>query len=135
MNIEAALNLEDIRQLARRKLPKIAFDFIDGGADDEHCLRRNRDAFSQYNLVPRYLIDVSRRDQSVDLLGHRYDSPIGISPTGLAGLFRPDADCLLAQAAVARFAATSPPPFGCPPQDRVRLNKRLQSPIRIRGPK
>ena len=54
----------------------------------------------QYNLVPRYLIDVSRRDQSVDLLGHRYDSPIGISPTGLAGLFRPDADCLLALAAV-----------------------------------
>ena len=100
MNIEAALNLEDIRELARRKLPKIAFDFIDGGVDDEHCLRRNRDAFSQYNLVPRYLIDVSRRDQSVDLLGHRYDSPIGISPTGLAGLFRPDADCLLAQAAV-----------------------------------
>ena len=100
MNIEAALNLEDIRQLAKRKLPKIAFDFIDGGADDEHCLRRNREAFGQYNLVPRYLIDVSQRDQSVNLLGHRYASPIGISPTGLAGLFRPDADCMLAQAAV-----------------------------------
>ena len=92
MNIEAALNLEDIRELAKRKLPKIAFDFIDGGVDDEHCLRRNREAFGRYNLVPRYLIDVSQRDQSVKLLGHHYASPIGIAPTGLAGLFRPDAD-------------------------------------------
>ena len=100
MNIEAALNLEDIRKLAKRKLPKIAFDFIEGGADDEHGLRRNREAFGCYNLVPRYLVDVSQRDQSVNLLGHTYASPIGIAPTGLAGLFRRDADCMLAQAAV-----------------------------------
>ncbi len=99
MNIQTALNLDDIRELARRKLPRIAFDFIDGGADDEHCLRRNREAFQQYRLLPRYLVDVSRRDQSTLLLGRRYASPFGISPTGLAGLFRPDADLLLARAA------------------------------------
>jgi len=100
MNIDAALNLEDIRKMAQRKLPKIAFDFIEGGADDEHGLRRNRDAFGRFNLVPRYLVDVSHRDQSVSLFGRTYASPIGIAPTGLAGLFRLDADCLLAQAAV-----------------------------------
>lgn len=99
MNIQSALNLDDIRELARRKLPRIAFDFIDGGADDEHCLRRNREAFQQYRLLPRYLVDVSKRDQSTVLLGRRYASPFGISPTGLAGLFRPDADRLLADAA------------------------------------
>lgn len=99
MNIQSALNFDDIRELARRKLPRIAFDFIDGGADDEHCLRRNREAFQQYRLLPRYLIDVSKRDQSTVLLGRRYASPFGISPTGLAGLFRPDADRLLAEAA------------------------------------
>lgn len=99
MNIQTALNLDDIRELARRKLPRIAFDFIDGGADDEHCLRRNREAFQQYRLLPRYLVDVSRRDQSAVLLGRRYASPFGISPTGLAGLFHPDADVLLARAA------------------------------------
>jgi (S)-mandelate dehydrogenase len=99
MNIQTALNLDDIRDLARRKLPRIAFDFIDGGVDDEHCLRRNREAFQQYRLLPRYLVDVSRRDQSTVLLGRRYASPFGISPTGLAGLFRPDADFLLARAA------------------------------------
>lgn len=98
-SLQSAINLEDLRELARRKLPRIAFDFIDGGADDEHCLRRNREAFLRYRLVPRYLRDVTARDSSVMLFGRRYASPIGISPTGLAGLFRPDADRLLAQAA------------------------------------
>ena len=102
MNIHSALNLEDMRQLARRKLPRIAFDFIDGGVDDEMCLKRNREAFEKYRLLPRYLRDVSKRDQSVVLFGRTYASPIGISPTGLAGLWRPDAD--LMQAAAARDA-------------------------------
>ncbi|WP_459615914.1 alpha-hydroxy acid oxidase [Bordetella sp. 2513F-2] len=101
MNIDSAVNLEDLRRMARRKLPRIAFDFIDGGVDDEICLQRNRDAFRQYRLVPRYLADVSTRDQSTELLGRRYASPFGISPTGLAGLFHPGADALLAHAAKA----------------------------------
>lgn len=102
MNLQSAINLDDMRELARRSLPRIAFDFIDGGADDELCLNRNRDAFSQHRIVPRYLRDVSLRDQTVTLLGRTYASPIGISPTGLAGLWRPDAD--LMQAAAARDA-------------------------------
>lgn len=102
MNIQSAINLDDMRLLARRSLPRIAFDFIDGGADDELCLKRNRDAFAQHRLVPRYLRDVSQRDQSVVLFGRTYSSPIGISPTGLAGLWRPGAD--LMQAAAARDA-------------------------------
>lgn len=106
MNIRSACNLEDVRTLARRKLPRIAFDFIDGGADDEHCLRRNREAFQRHQLLPRYLVDVSRRNQSTTLLGRRYASPFGISPTGLAGLFRPGADQMLARA-----AATADIPF------------------------
>ena len=101
MKVNSAVNLEDLRQMARRKLPRIAFDFIDGGVDDEECMRRNRAAFGHYQLVPRYLVDVSRRDQSTELLGRRYASPFGISPTGLAGLFHPGADELLAQAAKA----------------------------------
>lgn len=102
MNIQTAINLDDIRTLAKRRLPRIAFDFIDGGADDERCLQRNRAAFARYQLVPRYLRDVSRCDQTVQLLGRTYASPIGISPSGLAGLWRPDAD--LMQAAAARDA-------------------------------
>lgn len=99
MNIERAVNLDDLRRLAQRSLPKIAFDFIEGGADDELCLQRNRQSFERYQLLPRYLRDVSDRDLGVTLFGRRYSLPFGISPTGLAGLFWPDADLLLAAAA------------------------------------
>lgn len=99
MNLKKVINLDDFRRLAKRKLPRIAFDFIDGGADDDVCLARNRQAFQAWQLLPRYLTDVSRRDQSVVLFGHRYDSPIGISPTGMGGLFRLGADAMLAAAA------------------------------------
>lgn len=99
MNVATALNLEDLRKLAKKKLPRIAFDFLEGGVDDEHCLERNRAAFLQYQLVPRYLQDVSVRNQSRTLFGHTYASPFGISPMGMGGLFRPDADLMLAEAA------------------------------------
>ena len=101
MNIDKAVNLDDLRLLAKKRLPRIAFDFIEGGADDERCLARNRDAFQRYQLVPRYLVDVTTRNQSCTLLGRVYSSPFGISPTGLAGLFRPNADLMLAAEAAA----------------------------------
>jgi len=94
-----AINLHDFRAMARRKLPQIAFDFIDGGADDELGMVRNREAFGDYQLLPRYLNDVTIRDQSTTLFGRKYSSPIGISPTGMAGLFRVGADSMLAAAA------------------------------------
>lgn len=99
MSLDAVVNLEDLRQLARKRLPRIAFDFIDGGCDDERALVRNQAAFSRYRLVPRYLRDVEHVDATVNLFGRRYGSPVGISPMGLAGLFRPDADLMLAAAA------------------------------------
>ena len=101
MSIERAVNLDEVRLLAKRYLPKIAFDFIEGGVDDELCLRRNREAFERYAIVPRYLVDVSSRDQTTSVLGQTYAHPFGVSPMGLAGLFRPNADLMLAEAAAA----------------------------------
>lgn len=95
----SVLNYDDLRQLAKRRLPKIAYDFIEGGADDEVGLDRNFRGFDRYSLVPRYCVDVSRRDLGTELFGRRYSSPVGIAPTGLAGLFRPGADMMLARAA------------------------------------
>ncbi|MBN9264518.1 MAG: alpha-hydroxy-acid oxidizing protein [Hyphomicrobium sp.] len=92
-------NYDELRRLAKRRLPKIAYDFIEGGADGEEGLDRNFQGFSRYSLVPRYLIDVSKRDLSTELFGRRYSSPVGIAPTGLAALFRPGADLMLARAA------------------------------------
>jgi L-lactate dehydrogenase (cytochrome)/(S)-mandelate dehydrogenase len=99
MRIDHAVNLEDIREIARRRLPRIAYDFIEGGVEDEHCLERNREAFRRRPLMPRYLVDVQERSQSAELFGVTYSSPFGISPAGVAGLFRPYADRLLAEQA------------------------------------
>jgi len=99
MNLDRAVNIEDLHRMAKRRLPKIAFDFIEGGLEDERGLERNTSAFHKHRLLPRYLVDVSRRDQSQTLFGRTYSSPFGISPTGAAGLFRKGADLMLAEAA------------------------------------
>jgi (S)-mandelate dehydrogenase len=99
MKLADAVNIEDLHILAKRRLPKIAFDFIEGGVEDERGLERNRAAFQKHNLLPRYLVDVSTRNQATTIFGHNYASPFGISPTGTAGLFRRGADMMLAQAA------------------------------------
>ena len=86
--------------MAKRRLPKIAFDFIEGGLEDERGLETNTSAFHKHQLLPRYLVDVSKRDQIADHLRPRSSaSPFGISPTGGAGLFRRGADLMLAEAA------------------------------------
>jgi len=97
--MNGVVNIEDLRKLAKKRLPKIAYDFIEGGTDDEVGLVTNEQAFRKARLVPRYLVDVTTRDQSTTLFGRTYSSPIGIAPTGLAGLFRRGADLMLAEAA------------------------------------
>jgi len=99
MRVENAINIEDLHRMARRRLPKVAFDFIEGGLEDEHGLDRNTAAFHKHHLLPRYLVDVSKRDQSATIFGQTFSSPFGISPTGSAGLFRRGADMMLAEAA------------------------------------
>ncbi|MFT4432602.1 alpha-hydroxy acid oxidase [Caballeronia sp. 15715] len=98
-SLERAINIEDLRRLAQRALPKMLFDYVDGGSDDERGIRRNREAFDRWTLVPRYLRDVTQRSTVTSLLGTEYAAPFGISPTGFAGLLRPGADYMLAQAA------------------------------------
>lgn len=101
MNLNRAINIEDLRKMAKRRLPRIAYDFIEGGVEDELGIARNEASFDRQRLVPRYLVDVSHRDQSCDLFDRRYASPFGVSATGLAALFRPGADLMLAEAAAA----------------------------------
>ena len=97
--VDRAVNVDDLRKLAKRRLPKIAYDFIEGGLEDERGIARNEAAFGEFRLVPRYGVDVARIDQSTTLFGRKFASPIGIAPTGLGGLFRQGADLLLAEAA------------------------------------
>ena len=79
MKIAHAVNIEELRQEAKRYLPAMLFDFIDGGAEDEQGIARNRASFGAYRLLPRYLRDSSAASQSVTLFGRQYASPLSIS--------------------------------------------------------
>ena len=81
-----AINIDDLRTLARKRLPKTIFEFIDGGAQDEISLRANREDFERYALRTRVLTDISKRDQSTTILGEKSASPLILAPTGLAGI-------------------------------------------------
>ncbi len=101
MKLDQAINVEDLHRMAKRKLPKIIFDYIVGGVEDERGLARNEAAFHRHRLLPRYLVDVSKRDQSATVFGRTYSSPFGISPTGGVGLYRREGEVMLAEAAAA----------------------------------
>jgi isopentenyl diphosphate isomerase/L-lactate dehydrogenase-like FMN-dependent dehydrogenase len=96
-----AINIADLKKLARRRLPRILFDWVEGGAEDERGVARNEAQFARYRLLPRYLEDVQRVDLGTSLFARRCDAPFGIAPTGFAGLLRPGADLMLARAAAA----------------------------------
>ncbi|HET6307181.1 MAG TPA: alpha-hydroxy acid oxidase [Rhodopila sp.] len=97
--IDSAINIDDLKRMAKRRLPRIMFDFIEGGVEDEVGLRTNAEALRTLRLVPRYYVDTSRREQRASLFGRSYASPFGIAPTGMAGAFRRDAELYLSQAA------------------------------------
>ena len=99
MSTVRAVSIADLRTLARRRLPKAVFDFIDGAAENESTLRRNCADFDRIQFLPRVLTDVSRRNLSVSLLGRAANLPVAVGPTGLAGLAWAEADIALARAA------------------------------------
>ena len=93
---------EDARRLARRRLPWMVFDYIDGAAGEEHGERSNRGALRAVRLQPRVLVDVSERDIGAELFGERTLSPFGITPMGMCNLAAPGADLMLARMAARR---------------------------------
>ena len=100
-----AYSIDALRLLARRALPRPIFDFADGGAEDEHTLRRNEAAFGDIELLPHPLSGSAGRDLSLTLFGSRLSLPVMIGPTGLAGLFWPDGERAAARAAHAAGTA------------------------------
>lgn len=99
MSVKKALSISDLRRQAKRRLPKVLFELIESGVEDEWCTTRNTDIFRQFRFLPRCLVDVTKRVQNVPLLGSEFRSPFGIAPTGIAGVFRPGAEHMLAEAA------------------------------------
>lgn len=94
-----ALNIADFRELARRRLPKGLFEFIDRGSEDEVALRHNREALERIKLRSRVLVGVPKRSQDVTLFGRQQPMPIVISPTGPTGQVWYRGEVALARAA------------------------------------
>ncbi len=90
---------EDARRIAKRRLPWMVFDYIDGAAGRETGAARNRAALDAVTLRPRILRDVSTRDLSVPLFGGQAARPFGIAPMGMCNLSAPGADLMLARLA------------------------------------
>ncbi len=87
--------------MARRRLPRVAYEFLARGTEDEVTLRANRTDFERIRFVPRTLVDVSKRSLKTTLWGRTFDAPFGIAPTGASGLYCFDADVALGRAAQA----------------------------------
>jgi (S)-mandelate dehydrogenase len=96
---DCALNIADLREIARRRVPGFAFEYLEGGAEDEATLRRNREAFAALRFVPQTLIDTSGRSLATSVFGRPCSAPLAIAPTGLNGMLHPGGDIALARAA------------------------------------
>jgi len=94
-------NIEDLRVMARRRVPKALFEYVDGGSYDELTLRANRADLDAIRLRQRVMVDTSTRDLSTTMLGEKVAMPVAIAPTGLTGLIHGDGEILAARAAEA----------------------------------
>jgi L-lactate dehydrogenase (cytochrome) len=92
-------SVSDYRELARRRLPRLMFDYVDGGAFDEATLRANRDDLSKLMLKQKVLRDVSALDTSTTLFGQQLDMPVILAPVGFAGMMARRAEAQAARAA------------------------------------
>lgn len=97
-----ALNVFDFEPVARKKLPPAHWGYLATGTDDDETIRANREGFTRWDLHPRRLVDVSRVDTSVKMLGTTWETPIVINPIGSQRAFHPEGEIAVARAAKAR---------------------------------
>ena len=92
-------SVADLRKRSRSKIPKFAFEYLDGGCNDDVNLKKNTQRIRDIELKPKYLVDYDKPTLKAELFGHIYDAPFGISPIGLQGLMWPKSPEILAKAA------------------------------------
>ena len=98
-SLPAVNTFDDLRRRAKRRLPRMIYDFVEGGAEGEITLGANREAFDAVRFEPHFLADVAERDVSTTVLGQRVDLPFLLAPAGLATLVHPEGEIAAARAA------------------------------------
>ena len=91
--------IEDLRAKAKKRIPKFAFEYLDGGCNEDISLFKNTQELRKVEMKPRYLVPFRGANLKTELFGHEYDAPFGISPVGLQGLMWPKSPEILAKAA------------------------------------
>ena len=91
--------IDDLRNHARLKIPKFAFEYLDGGCNEDVNIHRNTSEIREVQLIPQYLMPFKKASLRTELFGHVYDAPFGVAPVGLQGLMWPNAAEILARAA------------------------------------
>jgi L-lactate dehydrogenase (cytochrome) len=99
MSFRRALNIFELQEIARRRLPRGVYGFVEGGVEENHARDNNRKVFERIRLRPRSPVDVSGRSQEVEIFGRRFATPFGIAPMGIAGVFAFEGDIQMAKAA------------------------------------
>ena len=92
-------SVEDLRKLAKKRIPKFAFEYLDGGCNEDVNIKKNTERIRKIELKPEYLIDYKTTSLKTEIFGKNYDAPFGISPIGLQGLMWPKSPEILAKAA------------------------------------
>jgi (S)-mandelate dehydrogenase len=98
-DVARALNIADLREIARRRVPGFVFEYVESGAEDEMTIAGNREALQRLRLMPQTLVNTSGRHLRTTILGRPANAPLVIAPTGLNGLLHRDGDVVLARAA------------------------------------
>ena len=91
--------IDDLIRKAKKKIPRFAFEYLDGGCNEDVNLMRNTKEIRDVQLIPQYLTKHTRSEMKTELFGHVYDAPFGIAPVGLQGLMWPKSPEILAKAA------------------------------------
>ncbi len=105
MRLSSAINIADLRRLARRRLPPVVFDYIDGGAEDEITLRANEHAFAEVTFRPRQCVDSPGVDLATTVLGTTFALPFLLAPVGFCRMVYPRGESVAAREANAAGTA------------------------------
>jgi L-lactate dehydrogenase (cytochrome) len=91
--------IEDLRQVARRRVPRMFYDYVDTGSWTEYTYRANEAAFQRLEFRQRVAVDITERSTATRMVGQAVSMPLAIAPTGLTGMVHPDGEILAAKAA------------------------------------
>src|SRR5438094_4950127 len=118
------VNIEDLRQLARRRLPRVVFDYLDGGAEGEVTLRENRRAFDTVTFRPRHAVSVPGVDLRTAVLGRELAVPVLLAPVGYSRVMHVAGESAAARAAGAAGTGYVLSPMAGPPLGDVKTDVR-----------